>query len=108
MKARRPRERVTFQRRSIRRNDFGEDIDAWSDIASTWASVEPLSAREFFLALQSQSDITLRVRCRYSATLAAVTTKDRIAHGARRYDIRSVIDPGNRHRELELLCTQHL
>jgi SPP1 family predicted phage head-tail adaptor len=101
------RERITIQRRSNSRNEYGEE-NLWTDIATVWAGVEPLSGREFFTALQAQADVTTRIVCRYASEIASVTPKDRIKHGAVYFDIRSVIDPQNRHRELQFMCTQHL
>lgn len=108
MKAGRLRERISIQRRVNSLNDFGESKGVWSTLADTWAGVEPIAGREFFTAQQVQSDITTRVICRYSKALSDVTPKDRIQHGPVYYDIRSVIDVDNRHRELQFMCTQHM
>lgn len=108
MKAGRLREWVLIQRRVNNLNAFGEPTDLWTTIADTWAAVEPLAGREFFNAQQVQSDVTTRIVCRYSSALSSVTPKDRIKHGSAIYDIRSVIDPDSRHRELQFMCTQHI
>lgn len=108
MKAGRLREHISIQRRASSLNNFGESKGVWTTLADTWAAVEPLAGREFFSAQQVQSDVTTRIVCRYSSALADVTPKDRIAHGAVVYDIRSVIDVDMRHRELQFMCTQHI
>lgn len=107
VKGGRLRERVTFQRRSSTRNDFGEET-RWRDLTTVWAGIEPLSGREYFNALQVQADVSTRIVCRYSSELSDVTPKDRIKHGSTVYDVRSVIDRGNRHRDLEFMCTLHV
>jgi SPP1 family predicted phage head-tail adaptor len=109
MKAGKLRERITFERRTSQLNEFGESPDVWRALSSVWASVEPLSGREFFAALQTQSDVTIRVTCRYSNAIAAVTEKDRIKHGSKVYDIRHPpIDRDSRHREIQFMCTHHV
>jgi SPP1 family predicted phage head-tail adaptor len=109
MKAGILRDRIEFQRRSSTLNDYGEPPQAWNVIATEWASVEPLSGREFFAALQTHTDITVRIICRYSAAVAAVTAQDRIVHNDVVYDIRHPpIDPNMRHRELHFMCTRHV
>ncbi len=107
MRAGRLREIVTFQRRSTAQDGFGEQSKDYTDLATVWGAVEPLSGREFFAAQQVQSDVSVRVTCRYSSAIAGVTEKDRIQHGAVFYDIRSVIDVDSRHRELQFMCTKH-
>jgi SPP1 family predicted phage head-tail adaptor len=107
VKGGRLRERVTFQRRGTKRNDFGEET-TWRDITTVWAGIEPLAGREYFTALQVQSDVSTRIVCRYSSELSDVTPKDRIKHGSTVYDVRSVIDRQNRHRDLEFMCTLHV
>jgi SPP1 family predicted phage head-tail adaptor len=111
MKAGRLRERITFQRRTTALNEYGEGKDVWRDMVSVKAEVEQImgSGREFFAALQLQSDVTTRISCRYSKVLAEVKPQDRVIHGAAIYDIRHPpIDVKSRHRELLFMCTQHL
>jgi SPP1 family predicted phage head-tail adaptor len=100
---------VTFQQRSATLNDFGESTDTWVRITEDWAKIEPLSGREFFSALQTQSDVTTRITCRYSSAIAGIKAQDRIVYGATVYDIRTPpINPKMRNRELQFMCTEHV
>lgn len=108
MRAGKLRERIAIERRSKSENDYGENKKQWLTVAETWGSVEPISGREFFSALQVQSDVTTRITCRYESALATVTPRDRIRHGSVIYDIKSVIDVDMRHRELQFMCTRHV
>lgn len=108
MKVGRLQHLVSFERRSKKLNEFGESRDRWAKIADTWASIEPIAGREFFTALQSQSDISVRIICRYSQALSGVQAQDRIVHQGTHYDIRHPpIDKDMRHRELHFMCTVH-
>lgn len=109
MKSGELRNLVTFQRRTSKANDFGEPKDIWTRVTDDWAKVEPLQGREFFSALQTQSDVTTRITCGYSTTLAGITAKDRIVHGNTIYDIRHPpINRDMRNRELQFMCTVHV
>ena len=48
------RDRITIQERSNTRNSVGEKIDSWSDVATVWAQVRPVSGRE---RLRSDTEI---------------------------------------------------
>lgn len=75
-------------------------IDAYENVA---ASVEPLEGNELLRAEQFESTLTHRVRTRY---YAGVRPHWRIQYGSRVFDIKHVIDPEERHRELEMMCQE--
>jgi SPP1 family predicted phage head-tail adaptor len=95
--------RITIQAPTVSRNALGEPTVAWNAFATVWAGVEPVQGREFWAQQQVQSDVTVRIRMRY---LPGVTTAMRVAYGSRVLDIRSVIDPRERHTELQLMCSE--
>uniref|UniRef100_UPI001F4AE784 phage head closure protein n=1 Tax=Klebsiella pneumoniae TaxID=573 RepID=UPI001F4AE784 len=43
----------------------GAVINTWRDVATLWAEVAPLSAREFIAAQASQGEVTTRITIRY-------------------------------------------
>lgn len=76
---------------------------SYSDWATVWAAVNPLSGRDLFAAQQLQSEVTHRVKIRYRA---GVNSAMRVRFGTRIFEIDSVIDPEERHEELHLMCTE--
>jgi SPP1 family predicted phage head-tail adaptor len=77
---------------------------AWTIILpDIWAAVEPLQGRELFAAQEHHSEVTTRIRIRYRP---GITAAMRVAFDGRLYNIRSIIDREERHRELQLLCTE--
>lgn len=78
----------------------------WAPLATVWAAVEPLQGRELERSRELGSEISLRVRVRYSSTTAGVTSKMRVISGARRYEIQAVINPQDGREELHLLCAE--
>lgn len=59
------RHRVLIQQQVTTRDGDGVEQKAWVDVATVWASVEPLSAREFMQSGQTQSAVTARITMRY-------------------------------------------
>jgi SPP1 family predicted phage head-tail adaptor len=99
---------VKFERRANSLNAYRESKDKWTPITTAWASIQPLSGRESFFALQAQSDVNVRIVCRYSSALAAVKAQDRIVYRDKTYDIRhEPINKNMQNRELEFMCTVH-
>lgn len=108
MRAGRLHDRVTFQRRTESLDAYREDTGTWSDVATVAAAVEPLRGKEFFNALQVQSDITTLIIVRYSSDVSGITSKDRIVHGSDTYDIAGPpINVNSRNKELQFMCIKH-
>lgn len=98
--------RVTIEQlvaASPARNAYGEPETTWTTFATIWASIEPIQGREFWAQQQVQSEVTVRVRTRY---LAGVTSEMRVVYGTRILSIESVIDPEEKHQELQLMCSE--
>ena len=103
MKIGKLRHRILIEQAAETRDADGSVIEAWSAYATVQASIEPLSAREYFAAQSTQADVTHRINLRY---LAGVTPKMRVSYGSRLFDILSVINVGERNRELQLICRE--
>jgi SPP1 family predicted phage head-tail adaptor len=71
-------------------------IAGWTDVATVWASIEALSAREFIAAQAAQSEITARVVMRYRPGVEATM---RLKHGADAYNIHGVLPDPDSGRE---------
>ena len=59
------RHRVLIQQQVTTRDEDGVQTTSWLDVATVWASVEPLSAREFIQSGQTQAAVTARITIRY-------------------------------------------
>lgn len=86
------RHRVRIERPDLAQDpSTGEMVPGWVLVATVWASVEPLSTREFIAAQATQSEITARVVMRYRA---GITAGMRLAHRGQLYNIHGVLpDP---------------
>lgn len=103
MKAGDLRHRVTFQSEGGEDNldEYGQSI-GWVDVYTVWASVEPLSGREFFAAQQVNSEVSVKIRMRYRSD--APTSDMRGFYNGKTYEVVAVIDVEERHDELHVLC----
>ena len=86
------RHRVRIERpASTQDPTTGEMVPGWALVATVWASVEPLSVREFISAQAGQSEVTARFVIRHRAGLSAAM---RLVHRGQVYNIEGVLaDP---------------
>jgi SPP1 family predicted phage head-tail adaptor len=96
------RHRVEIQEFTTVIDDDGYPTENWGTIATVWASVEPVSGKEYWAAAAVQAETTVKVTMRYRD---GITTAHRLRFGGRVYDIKAVINVEERNRVLELMCT---
>ena len=92
--------RIVIQQVSEGENDMGDIVQTWTTFDTVWASVEPLSGREYLSAQQVSAETSGRIRMRYRPGVMATM---RVLFGGRNYRILSVINPEERNIELELM-----
>ncbi len=81
----------------------GEVIRAWQPMASAWASIAPVSGRDFIAAKAAQSSITARITVRYNADILPAM---RVIHGTRIYKIEAVLPDADSGLEyMTLMCS---
>lgn len=111
MEAGRLRDRVRIERAVRRRTESGAFVEDYEPWITCWASVEPLSPREFFSAQQVQSEISTRIRIRYRPGLNA---KCRVLHQRQggsptlidRYDVEGPPIEYRATGEVHLMCVR--
>lgn len=96
------RHRVTIQTYSESTNSYGETSKSWSDQATVWASVEPLSGRELEYAQQVHAQTTTKIVMRWRS----ISTKQRISFNGQTYEILSVLNPEERNIKAVCLCVE--
>ncbi len=91
MQAGKLRHKVTIQAKTFVQNPkTGEMVESWQDKYTTWASIEPISVRDFIATGAEQSRVTARIVMRYKK----VDSTMRILHGDKIYNIAGVLpDP---------------
>lgn len=92
MRAGKLRHRITIQKTGMTQDPVtGEMVTGWTEFAKAWASVEPLSVKEFIASEAGQSEVTARITLRHRAGLDSTM---RILHRGKVYNIQGVLaDP---------------
>ena len=98
--------RVTIQTLTQIDDGGGGKSNTWANTLQCWASLEPGAGREFADAKQQTPELSHIVTMRYRA----VTPKNRLAFVigsvTRVFNVRYVQDPGERHEQLVLYCSE--
>lgn len=97
------RHRITLQQKQLTKDQEGIATENWVDVATVWAAVEPLKGREYFQAAAVNAENTVRFRIRYRQ---GITSAMRVVYNGRVFNINSVIDVDERHREIQLMCQE--
>lgn len=101
MRAGKLRHKVTIQQRANTTDAFGGMVTTWSDVATVWASVEPMTARELASASATYPEVTTKITMRY---MSGVTAANRIIFEGKHYNLVPGIDKDMRHTELMFLA----
>ncbi|MEB4590493.1 phage head closure protein [Candidatus Thiothrix sp. Deng01] len=106
MRAGRLRHRVTICRLAESRDAVGGVTETWQALKTVWASVEPVTAREYVEHVQVHSDITTSVLMRVQPDVT-VRQADRLQFRGKWIEIVAPpIDRDKRGIHLELLCRE--
>src|SRR5665213_2864274 len=95
--------RVTIQQVSETPDGQGGFTEAWADVATVWASINPAKGWEKMQAMQLQTPITHKLVIRYRTGL---TTKHRLLFGTRIFNIKEILNPGESNFSLNLQCVE--
>jgi SPP1 family predicted phage head-tail adaptor len=98
------RHRITIQQHQVTQDELGNNIETWSDWATIWANIRPVSGREYFQAAATNAEDNVRINIRYRSGIDPL--RMRVVYGNRVFDILSAIDLYERHREIEMVCRE--
>lgn len=100
---------ITLQKPTQVPDSMGGYVTTWTSQYKCFSEIDPPKGREFFVAGQKQTEVVSRIRIRY---YSSVKPDWRIKFGTsapfRYYDINSIIDPDERHREQIMMCTESI
>jgi SPP1 family predicted phage head-tail adaptor len=94
---------VTIQELVRADDGYGGTVETWQNIATVWAAIEPLRGNERYTAQQVQTELSHKVTIRYRSE---VKPQMRLVYKGRIFEIEAAIDVEERHRWLELLCSE--
>lgn len=93
------RERITIQQAVETPDGGGGSSVVWTDLATLWAEVRPLSGRERLQAQQIEASVDYRVTIRYRSDVDAGM---RVVWGALTMNIRAVYNEDRKRKYLTL------
>ena len=94
---------ITIQHPTKASDGMGNFTETWTDAASVWAAIWPISANELVRSMQQTMEITHRIRIRYRS---AFRPDWRIKFGNRYFNIVSKINPNEKNELLDLMCKE--
>lgn len=103
MRAGQLRRRITIRTITLVPDGYGGSTETETDVAGVPARIEPLEGTELVRAMQVGMLRPHRFTIRYRPGMNGAK---RIVYDARTFDIRSVTDPEEKHRELQLLTEE--
>lgn len=99
------REKITFCRQeAARRDGIAKTTQELSPVKTVFASVRATGGTESYEVERLNNTVTYDIRTRYDAALFDNTLI--ILYNGRRFEIRSVIDVREEHKELALTCRE--
>lgn len=99
------RHKICIETKATMRNSLGEEVVTWTPFLYAWASIEPLSGREFFLAQQTQASVDHKINLRYQP---GIRPEMRVSWGERMFDITAVLNKEERNTELMLYVSESI
>ena len=97
------RKRITIQTKSDASDGQGGFTETWNDLATVYASIEPLKAFERYQAMQMQTPVTHKIVMRYRDD---VPTTARIRFGDRVFWVKEIINVEERGRRLAIKAVE--
>ena len=97
------RRRVTIRTNARVPDGMGGYTETPTDVAGIPARIEPLEGREQLMAMQTGMVRPHRIVMRYRYDLTGATL---LLYQGRRFDVKSVVDPEERHREIVILAEE--
>lgn len=94
-------QRVILQQPDISYDEIGGQVVSWQDVATLWASIEPLRGREIFENRRFEARSTVRIVMRYRND---VDERKRLKKGSVIYHILQVLNRDERNHTLEILA----
>jgi SPP1 family predicted phage head-tail adaptor len=68
--------RISLQTRSATLDDYGQQVNTWTTVATVWANIKPIGGREKMRAMAIESELTHTVAIRYDVRFLPPRTVD--------------------------------
>ena len=100
--------RITVQGKSTALDEFGQEVNSWTDIKTIWAEIRPITSREKLRVGTIAWELSHTIRIRFDSALMPLKTlaTRRVKFEDRYLSISSALDFDERHKYLILECIE--
>ena len=95
--------RISFVVMIESENEVGDTVQEPQIVKTVWASVAPITGREYVEAKKYQDELTYKITTRY---IKDITPDMQIKYGERLFNIKDIIDPFEKHEIIEIMCIE--
>jgi len=95
--------RIVIEENTRTTDGQGGYTEAWTTLATVWASIEPIKGYEKFQAAQMQTPVTHKIMIRYRT---GITTACRINYDNRTFDIKEVLNVDEDKAQLKITAQE--
>lgn len=99
MRAGELRHRIAFQSKTRSKGTRGGPSESWATIITLWGAIMPLKGDEIINADMRNSEITHKIKIRYTSSVDA---KGRALFGSRIFQLYEVLNIDERNREMQI------
>jgi SPP1 family predicted phage head-tail adaptor len=93
--------RITFLKPTNLQNGTGENVSSFEEYITVWASVVPVTGKEYIESQKLRAETTYKIATRY---ISGITTDMKIKYGEKEFEIVSVLNLNERNTELQIVC----
>ena len=84
-------------------NTLGQGVPKYELFKTVWASISPLSGKEYHEAQMIRAETTYRIKMWY---VDGVLPDMKISYNGREFEIISILNMGERNTELHIICIE--
>lgn len=105
MRAGELKRRIRIQQQSSTQDDYGQQIESWSDVLVCWAAIKAATSKEVYAASGFTSQITHKITIRFPRDIE-IRSNMRILYGTRVFLIQAIPNPDEGIQQLALMCLE--
>lgn len=97
--------RITFLRTEWVADEMGQEVPEWMPYKTVWATVNPVSGREYYEAQKVRPELTYKIYTRYQQEIAPDM---QIKYKEKMFEIKSIINVEESNKMLEIQCIERI
>lgn len=94
---------ISIEKEEHTTNEYGEALSIWIEVQKAWASIYPARGTEKWQSAERHAKATHEIAIRF---VPGITPKHRIKFGNRIFNIISVLNTGERNKQLKIIVEE--